>query len=486
MIAEGYASTLKRLITFTQAKFISLADVVGYDVSYVNKWSNGTKLPSSRYVERINEEMGRYFSELIEKQKKTDKFYKTFPISEDAEDLGFEISQYLCAAYRATLNQNHSTKGKDTSSPSIQVITGHHDTAAFLSDLLQKGLQNLESDGELLILGEFCALYDAGFWKYLENIKLEDHTVTIRVGLDMDKLEKQPAYVRKLYQTMDKYLDFDFVFYNNAELEDANLIILKGSFAVQYALSNVGRFLLCTYIFDVPTVRDIYERFSFTSTEKHALISTVSALGMDDLGYRTAFYATNSFFFFLTNGFEFLLPHEVFDSIIKSVSPENAFSVQRLCVTWEEIVDVSKIDFIVPTTSLMRYLETGYIYITDVEYSLSAAERKAHIKSVIDAMQKNKHISISVLPTMDASYTGENLAFYSNYKTGFLKKNKRYIHNDARTFYVITNKRLHTILLHFFQELKHQPACQQYTVEQINQKYEKYKPLIERTLSLQE
>lgn len=100
MIAEGYASTLKRLITFTQAKFISLADVVGYDVSYVNKWSNGTKLPSSRYIERINEEMGRYFSELITKQKKTDKFYKTFPIAEDAEDLGFEISQYLCAAYR--------------------------------------------------------------------------------------------------------------------------------------------------------------------------------------------------------------------------------------------------------------------------------------------------------------------------------------------------------------------------------------------------
>ena len=89
MISDGYASTLKRLITFTQAKFISLADVVGYDVSYVNKWSNGTKLPSSRYVERINEEMGHYFAELIAKQGKKEKFFKTFPISETAEDLGF-------------------------------------------------------------------------------------------------------------------------------------------------------------------------------------------------------------------------------------------------------------------------------------------------------------------------------------------------------------------------------------------------------------
>ena len=103
MISDGYASTLKRLITFTQAKFISLADVVGYDVSYVNKWSNGTKLPSSRYVERINEEMGQYFAELITKQKKEAKFFKTFPISENTDDLGFEIGQYLCATDRKSV-----------------------------------------------------------------------------------------------------------------------------------------------------------------------------------------------------------------------------------------------------------------------------------------------------------------------------------------------------------------------------------------------
>lgn len=118
MISDGYASTLKRLITFTQAKFISLADVVGYDVSYVNKWSNGTKLPSSRYVERINEEMGQYFAELITKQKKEAKFFKTFPISENTDDLGFEIGQYLCAAYRTTLNQNRVPRAKKTARPS--------------------------------------------------------------------------------------------------------------------------------------------------------------------------------------------------------------------------------------------------------------------------------------------------------------------------------------------------------------------------------
>lgn len=127
MISDGYSATLKKLISFTQAKFIALADVVGYDVSYVNKWSNGTKLPSSRYVERINEDMGQYFAELIVKQKKKDKFFKSFPIPEHAEDLGFEISQYLCSAYRTTLHQNRAPKSKENR-PSIKVVTGHHKT----------------------------------------------------------------------------------------------------------------------------------------------------------------------------------------------------------------------------------------------------------------------------------------------------------------------------------------------------------------------
>lgn len=125
MISDGYASTLKRLITFTQAKFISLADVVGYDVSYVNKWSNGTKLPSSRYVERINEEMGQYFAELIAKQKKEAKFFKAFPISENTEDLGLKSASISAQLTGRRSIRAAPPRGKKTGRPfkSLPAIT---------------------------------------------------------------------------------------------------------------------------------------------------------------------------------------------------------------------------------------------------------------------------------------------------------------------------------------------------------------------------
>lgn len=484
MISDGYSATLKKLISFTQAKFIALADVVGYDVSYVNKWSNGTKLPSSRYVERINEDMGQYFAELIVKQKKKDKFFKSFPIPEHAEDLGFEISQYLCSAYRTTLHQNRAPKSKENR-PSIKVVTGHHDTSAFLADLLQKSIQNLEEDGELLVLGEFTSICNSRFWKYFEGLQFKNKLV-VRVGLDLDKLEADPEALINLYRTLDEYLDIDFVFYDMKESANANLIILKGSFVVQYALDPQMRFKMCTYIFDESMVWDIYEKFSFTGSEQRPIMSTASSLGLDELGYRTAFYATTRFFFYLTIGFEFLLPHEVFDSISQNVSPERAFSIQRLCVTWEEVLNDAEITFMIPTTSLLRYVESGYIYLTDIEYNLTAAERKAHIKSVLEGMEKNPKLTMGVLlPSVNEGfYMGKDLSFYSNYKTGFLKKNKRNIHNDADSFYIINSNRLHSLLLNAFQNMKNQPSYRQYDKDALKKKYETYKPLIERTVSL--
>ena len=283
------------------------ADVVGYDVSYVNKWSNGTKLPSSRYVERINEEMGQYFAELITKQKKEAKFFKTFPISENTDDLGFEIGQYLSAAYRTTLNQNRVPKGKENR-PSIQVVTGHHDTSAFLSDLLQKGIQSSKVMVSSWSSVNFV-LYTKQVLEIFRRPRITAQT-DIRVGLDLDKIESNFDDLITVYRTLDNFLDIDFVFYDIQDTSNANLIILKGAFVVQYALDTQPRFKMCTYIFDESLVGDIYEKFSFNGAEKKPLMSTVSSLGLEELGYRTAFYATTKFFFYLTIGFEFLLPHE--------------------------------------------------------------------------------------------------------------------------------------------------------------------------------
>ena len=45
---ENYGSLLKKLIKFTNVKLSTVADAAGYDVSYISKWCNQSKLPAAR------------------------------------------------------------------------------------------------------------------------------------------------------------------------------------------------------------------------------------------------------------------------------------------------------------------------------------------------------------------------------------------------------------------------------------------------------
>lgn len=487
MLPETYGNSLKKLITFTQAKFISLASIVGYDVSYVNKWSNGSKLPSSRYIIRINEELGKYFADTIKESGREDEFYQSFGITPNDADLHVSITNYLCTSYRRTIGRSRVNKEKERENQStLQVILGHHDTTVFLPDILQKGLESLTEDGELLVFGEFITLYNAGFWDYFSHITLHKK-LTIRVGIDLDLLEASRENIRHLYSIINQNLSIDFVLYDSKDMAKSNLILLKGMFAIQYSLSAHRKaFNMCTYIYDEATVMNIYETFYFVNDKISPLMFPVTTLGLEQLGYRTSFYATNKYFFFLAIGMEFILPHDVFDSMTANLPPEQAFPIKRLCVTWEEIINQSDITFIVPMPSLMRYAESGYIYLTDYEYNLSVDERKAHIGTFIQGMEHNPRITLGIFsPTAtDSDYLINDISFYSNYKTGFLKKNKRKIRNNADNFYILSDKRLHDIVLQGFQHLKESSSYKEYTPEALKKIYETYKPLIERTIDL--
>lgn len=329
-------------------------------------------------------------------------------------------------------------------------------------------------------------MYDAGFWKSVHAIHSSCSHIQIRVGLDIENLDRNPHYTAGLYAVLNQNLNFDFSFYDIHDMEHADLIILKGNFVIQYALLTPRGFTMCTYIDDPASVQDIYEKFSLENAGRTEIITNVKSLWMVDQGYRTSFYTAGDFFFFLTNGIEYLLPHEVFDSILKKASPEQVPSVERLCITWEEILNKAGMDIMVPTSSLMRYLESGYIDLTEVEYKLSPQERKAHIFHVLAALQKNPRLSVGMISVSSntTAFQEANLSFYSNYKTSFFKKNPQYIQRDTNSFYVILNKRLNAVILNFFRHLKDLPQHHHYEEPELTEKYTLYKPLIEKILSL--
>lgn len=113
MIVETYPIALKKFMKFTKTKSVTLAERIGYDVSYISKWINGAKLPSSRAIERVNEDAAALFAETIEKLDRREDCCRYFSFPDTTEDLAFAISDYLSRAYRTSLQSGRTEKARN-------------------------------------------------------------------------------------------------------------------------------------------------------------------------------------------------------------------------------------------------------------------------------------------------------------------------------------------------------------------------------------
>ena len=97
---SAYGTLLKTLINFSGSKLSTVAEEVGYDVSYISKWCNKAKLPASKMAPNINRTLANHFSHEILKHEDLSTFSKTFDLEATPENLNSIIYNLLKENYR--------------------------------------------------------------------------------------------------------------------------------------------------------------------------------------------------------------------------------------------------------------------------------------------------------------------------------------------------------------------------------------------------
>lgn len=100
LVMNPYAEVLKQLLQYTETKYTTLSQAIDYDMSYISKWVNGTRLPASRHADRIHEDMARFFADTAQKQHQEDDLNRIFSFADDGQDLAFHLYGLLSQAYR--------------------------------------------------------------------------------------------------------------------------------------------------------------------------------------------------------------------------------------------------------------------------------------------------------------------------------------------------------------------------------------------------
>ena len=487
---SAYGSLLKNLINFPGSKLSTVAEEVGYDVSYISKWCNKAKLPASKMAPNINRTLANHFSNEILKHEDLATFSKAFSVEATPENLNSIIYSLLKENYKES-SREAANDLNNSEAYKTKILSLANDIYEFFNHELPTALLSYNEPLEVLCTLDICRFIN------INNIDLPiyptpPYDINVKMALDSKKFfADSPYYLPQLYYFINSHSYLTFDFYDNTLMDSLNTIIIKDHMAILCAVDQYSRILTATVITDPEKVNQIYIRTlpSFRNTD--LLIHATESEEFYQHGYRTDFYSRDNFQIFLARGFEFLLPVECWESITRTALERDkdefmAHLVAQLQITWEEIFEKNSMDFFVLKSSLLKYMEDGEIIFADVVYNMTPEERKLHIQKVLDITKKNPNIHFYVI---DDEYLPNvqhllHTSVFNNRKKLFLKNPERYHTDIGPHLYSVLSDQMIKEVNDFLDNLKSHPYCFFYDSEGIQKFAEKYGSLVYRMIDL--
>ncbi|MCY6485870.1 hypothetical protein OW763_16285 [Clostridium aestuarii] len=485
---EKYGSTLKKLLCFTDTKFVVLSKIVGYDISYISKWCSNNKIPTPKNIRVINEKASIIFSKEIIKQNKDREFYELFEIKEPMEQENLTIEDMLKSQIYNLLENAYKKSEFDLSGKSEKkhkenkVIIGKNQVTNFIREIISTTIENSTTDIELLSTIDICKGTANINLDTMEEYKVNDIRVSAKVGFDMDEFEMNPNfYLWRIYFILNKKWNMEFEFFDNKDIDKLNIIAIRDKFAITCSLDSDGLIEVATVITDKEIVNAIYDKTISKFKMGDVLVRSIENSELNQSGYRTDFYANDEFQFVSTKGFEFLLPSEIIPDITEAACKQGfdgdiSFLIRKLQITWEERFEKSKINFIILKSALMKYIENGEIFYTNIMYNLSTEQRKNHVLKAVESMRKNSNIKITILDDELLNYDVDffKISINANNKKIFLKKNLKNVYSEIPIIYTIINEKLVRHINECLLFIKNMDLCVEYNADEIELALEKY------------
>lgn len=495
---SNYALLLKRILNFLDIKFIVLANTLGYDISYISKWCNGTKIPSLKSVSTIHKQMSSLFAKEIISNKKKKLFFIEFQLESLEENDSIQEIKFLENTIFTLLNKAYYLEKPAlglVEKNEIDFIFGKNDVMYFFNEKFKKIFQNtMSSKLEFFFTIDLITTNISLVLSLLSNLKRKDMSICIRMGIDLNQLEVvRDKKLHRLFYMINKYADLNIELYNNINFKNQNILLLKNEIAFQYSLNKNGDFQSITVIEKKDILNEININVLNSFNEKDRIWQIVNTQKLHKEGYRTIFYTRDYFNFFLVQGFEFLLPSFIIDNIAnyakkEKYSEQDLVSILKVKIAWEEIFENSSINFFVLRSSMLQYLVKGKLTYMNIQYQTTVEERQAHYEHAMEILDKNPNIHLYIIE--DDIFNKNNLIYnigiFGSNKKMFFKNYKNINEKTEPYFTIVKDQKVLNQINLLFENMKKCDYCKEYTADELKNLWNKYNNMIFRLTKIVE
>ncbi len=482
MAMTAYGTLLRQLINFTGVKLYTVADVVGYDVSYISKWCNKDLLPAPKTAHYVGKTLGAYFAGMILKEGREDEFFELFTAAKAGKSLEQTIRRLLVGAYESSVCSKGQAGG-------VTLMTQRNEMRSCLRELFAKAMVQ---GGELVCTVDLLTLLKSRDFAMLSSIVAEK-PVHLHAALDLGHFLQDPEQnMRTFYEFLSRRRTCFITLYDGAGLERENILAGRGDSALLASLTGHGELDALTRVDAGPPSSQLYDTALSRLKERPLLLAPALPEDMNRGGYRTDFYSRDQFKFFSPYGFEFLLPEVLGDRLVEAVDQAGLPSsmagvVRRLFITWDEVFQKRRIDFYLLKSTVLQYLENGELLFADIPYRMSPAERLDHLEHIKAQIKSNHGIRFIVID--DGYFSADGAPAFSAYMNSqklFLKRHLRCRNGDGPLFYIAHSDALIRAIGNFFDAMLEGPYCTIYDHRDVEELEARYGGMLQRMLSLGE
>lgn len=435
-ITFGYL--LEKLLYLSKQKKSVLAKELGYDVSYLSKWTRGKNLPISKNIHDVCSTTSKFIVNSLTEETLSDikQYFEIDKNINNREDLVNYLEELLKEAYAYTTQKSIPIQQKNIYleedyngtihiNPKLRKYYLDKDLDQFISKfnkldlIISADLNRIGNEDKISI-----ANMKQGLFNRHKNF---DSRVRVLLGFDGD-YDDIIFNTIMIINMIAMHPSMNFEVYNCEVESNASILIVKDSMFHTANFTKDKRCLISTMSKDKRIIGEIYYSIdNILKSQGNLLVEKKPLIDIIKEKLHLQYFMNQDLRWLIGSMNELFMPPELFMNIAQSLFDDSEVleELSKINIVLQNITYKSKIKVLMYSSEIKKYMSSGKINFFNTPIELTLDQRKQHINYLKDIIMDSDNIEIKLVD-------GDFVEYFEKYKNPslYLSKNIKLIQTD--------------------------------------------------------
>lgn len=401
----NFSETLQLLFQVSNVKLASLAQYLGYDVSYISKWINGNKLPSSRNIEELIRKINRFIGDnTSDTQRK--KIAKELELQrvlgkeiENKEELLDALSQALLHSFERQKGRREEKK-RIPEDISYDILWQDRETAASaIGEMIYEICTRQDRGVDIIVTYPFQEYGDENcdFFSRLRTMEQFHRNIRIHQLVDMKEFGKNlELYCKCICRYLTNIYSVKYHFYEmDPQVGPTPVLLVKNELLVTDIVEPFTGKSYLLVVKNIPVVNAYYEAATAYLQSKKRMIMDYSEEMMQEEKYIYDYMMRNEYRYILHSMHLIHLPEDMLMELCRELMPDEEQAMIQYNMNKNSFD--SPITAFIYKATLMDYIFEGKLNIFGNPVVVEKEWRIRHIRHLIEQLKSNEQLKLYLL-----------------------------------------------------------------------------------------